>query len=203
VKILVLSPYPESIAPAFTKADDEFVAVDREIDAAFIHANRADRLVIYGYRHILNEEMLNLVPQRAINLHISYLPWNRGADPNFWSFFDKTPKGVSIHHIDRGIDTGEILAQREVTFDGNETLASSHVCLKKEIEKLFVDTWVDIRSGHLKGKPQPRAGSYHNAKDKEPVFSTLPDGWETPVNVIENLGEEYRRASGFVKENIS
>ena len=203
MKVLVLSPYPEFIAPAIMAADDEIVSMDKAIDPAVIRATRAEHLVSYGYRHILKEEVLSHVQRRAVNLHISYLPWNRGADPNFWSLFDKTPKGVSIHHIDRGIDTGETLAQREVTFDGNETLASSHARLRREIEELFAETWVDIRSGHLKGKPQSRTGSYHNAKDKEPIFSTLPDGWDTPVNVVENLGEEYRRASGFEKGDIS
>ncbi|MCL0081308.1 hypothetical protein M1N64_03665 [Peptococcaceae bacterium] len=44
---------------------------------------------------------------RAINLHISFLPWNRGADPNFWSFIENAPVGVSIHYLDEGIDTGD------------------------------------------------------------------------------------------------
>lgn len=46
-----------------------------------------------------------------MNLHISYLPWNKGADPNFWSCIDGTPAGVTLHHIDAGVDTGDIIAQ--------------------------------------------------------------------------------------------
>ena len=38
-------------------------------------------------------------------MHISYLPFNRGAHPNYWSFKDNSPKGVTIHFIDNGIDT--------------------------------------------------------------------------------------------------
>ena len=36
-------------------------------------------LVSYGYRHILRKNVLDLFPDRAVNLHIAYLPWNRGA----------------------------------------------------------------------------------------------------------------------------
>ena len=39
-----------------------------------------------------------------VNLHISYLPFNRGSHPNYWSFVENTPKGVSIHEIDEQIE---------------------------------------------------------------------------------------------------
>ncbi|HUX61123.1 MAG TPA: formyltransferase family protein, partial [Ignavibacteriaceae bacterium] len=59
-----------------------------------------DFIVSYGYRNIIGKPVLDKFQGRAINLHISYLPWNRGADPNLWSFFDNTPKGVTIHFLD-------------------------------------------------------------------------------------------------------
>src|SRR5690606_983365 len=77
----------------------------------------ADLLVSFGYRHILKDLS---VP--AVNIHISMLPWNRGADPNFWSWLDHTPKGVTVHLMDQGIDTGPIIAQREVAFGFGQTL---------------------------------------------------------------------------------
>ena len=61
-----------------------------------------------------------------INIHISMLPWNCGADPNFWSWFYATPKGVSIHCIDSGIDTGGLLTQAEIMFPAGETLRTSY-----------------------------------------------------------------------------
>ena len=59
-----------------------------------------DLVISFGYRKILNKSLLKKLVRPAINLHISYLPYNRGAHPNFWSFIDNTPKGVSIHEID-------------------------------------------------------------------------------------------------------
>ena len=60
---------------------------------------------------ILFLKTLNEV-KTLINLHISYLPYNRGSYPNYWSFKENTPNGVSIHHIDDGIDTGPVLVQK-------------------------------------------------------------------------------------------
>lgn len=55
----------------------------------------------------------------VLNLHISYLPWNRGANPNFWSFVENTKKGVTIHEIDEKLDKGKILLRKELEFDEN------------------------------------------------------------------------------------
>ena len=76
--------------------------------------NEFDLIVSYGYRHILSSSFLTFCNCPVVNLHISYLPFNRGAHPNFWSFFDDTEKGVSIHLVDGGIDTGPILFQKKV-----------------------------------------------------------------------------------------
>ena len=68
-----------------------------------------DLVVSFGYRYILKGELVANECLPIVNLHISYLPFNRGAHPNFWAFFDSTPTGVTIHLIDEGIDTGDIL----------------------------------------------------------------------------------------------
>ena len=47
---------------------------------------------------------------------MSYLPYIE-AHPNFWSFMDKTPKGVTIHEISNGIDAGDITFQRQYEFN--------------------------------------------------------------------------------------
>lgn len=141
-----------------------------------------DWLISYGYRHIIKKPVLDLFPKRAINLHISFLPWNRGADPNFWSWRDNTPKGVSIHFIDEGLDTGDILVQRIVHMDHDETLSSSYLKLKEDIEQLFKESWIWIINGWLQGFKQPPGGSFHWKRDK-----TWAGPWDTPVKQIGEL----------------
>ena len=139
-----------------------------------------DLFISYGYRHIIKKEMLNRMNRPPINLHISLLPWNRGADPNLWSWIDNTPKGVTIHLMDSELDKGEIIAQRQIEMDTTYTLATSYERLCKEMERLFKENWLSIRFNNF--KTFPTMGSYHASKDKESL--NLTDGWNTPVSML-------------------
>jgi methionyl-tRNA formyltransferase len=140
-----------------------------------------DWTVSYGYRHILRGDVLRRLEGRAVNLHIALLPWNRGADPNLWSFIENTPKGVSIHFIDAGVDTGDLIAQQAVEPVDGDTLASSYQRLQDEIQALFREVWPAIRSGDAPRQPQPSGGSYHSISDQQRVAQLVTAGWDTPV----------------------
>src|SRR5271157_696901 len=75
--------------------------------------------VMFGY--LLKPDFLGLLPKGCINLHPSYLPYNRGAYPNVWSIVDQTPAGVTLHYVDEGIDTGDIIRQKKVPVLGTDT----------------------------------------------------------------------------------
>ena len=82
---------------------------------------------------------------QIFNLHISLLPYNREASPNFFSFIENTPKGVTIHQINEGLDMGPILAPKELFFDeSKETFASGYEKLILEIQMLFKENWSSI-----------------------------------------------------------
>ncbi|MFH1373076.1 MAG: formyltransferase family protein [bacterium] len=140
-----------------------------------------DIIVSYGYRYIIREAVLRRFHGRLVNLHISYLPFNRGADPNLWSFLEDTPKGVTIHYIDEGVDTGDILAQQEVTYPPDATLRSTYEELSRAIENLFREVWPEIRSGRRRSFPQPEGGSCHRMRDRARFEHLLTQGWDTPV----------------------
>lgn len=140
-----------------------------------------DWVISYGYSHIIPLNIIKTSKNPIINLHISYLPFNRGADPNFWSWIDNTPKGVTIHYIDEGIDTGDILVQKLVEFNNNETLNTSYIKLKEEIEDLFIKNFDNIIKNIILPKKQNGIGSFHLKKDLEKYKYLLKHGWDTPV----------------------
>lgn len=142
-----------------------------------------DIIVSHGYRYIISPEILRAFPGQMINLHISLLPWNRGADPNLWSFVERTPKGVSIHNIDEGVDTGAILAQEEVEFECLEshTLATTYKALQARLERLFRKHWPEISLCERVAMPQRPGGSFHRKADRERIQHLLTSGWNTPV----------------------
>jgi methionyl-tRNA formyltransferase len=184
VNVLVLSPYGETISGPLQKAGDEAVVWNDEIDLAFCQEKACDWIVSYGYRHIIRKPVLSAFERRIINLHISFLPWNRGSDPNFWSWVDDTPKGVTIHLMDEGIDTGNIIAQEKTAFGPEETLSSSYDKLRHHLEDLFARTWPRLRTGECAGIPQNEGGKPRKQADKEDLFARLTVGWDSPVSEV-------------------
>ena len=147
-----------------------------------------DLVISFGYRHIIGLQQIKLSTAPILNLHISYLPWNKGAHPNFWSHFDSTPSGVSIHLIDRGIDTGPIAFQKYVNFSRDEiTFEQTYARLILEIENLLLDNLDDILDFNYQLRPQRRQGTYHKAADLPPEFV----GWHSiiydEINRIDSL----------------
>lgn len=184
--VLFLGPADSPLLAWLRQQGGTVVQTDGKIDAAFIHTGGFAAVVSYGYRHILKADVLEAMPPASVNLHISLLPWNRGADPNLWSFVEGTPKGVTIHYLADGVDTGDIIDQREVAFGpGEHTLASTYARLHHEIQSLFQARWAEIQAGTCPRRPQVGAGSLHRMKDKEALSHLLSDGWNTPVKILE------------------
>ena len=162
------------------------------VSAQMVEKLQSDMIVSYNYRHIVTSDVLELMRGRAVNLHISYLPWNRGAHPNVWSFLEDTPKGVTIHLMDKGVDTGGILVQRELRFDaGTETFESTYRKLHSEIQVLFRDDWHRVRSFSLAARAQnPHEGSRHRSRDLDLLRAILAMTFGPPPSRRSSGGTE-------------
>lgn len=81
-----------------------------------------DIIVVVAYGKILPEEILNLPKYGCVNGHASLLPKYRGASPIQWCIVCGEEKtGISTMLMDKGMDTGDILLQKEVEIVANET----------------------------------------------------------------------------------
>ncbi len=121
--------------------------------------------VFFGY--ILKPNLLRLFPQGVINLHPAYLPYNRGAYPNVWSIVDQTPAGVTMHYVDNGVDTGDIISQQRLPVEPTDTGGSLYSKLEQACVALFKDTWPRVRSGQVTRRPQSAEGTVHRVRDVE------------------------------------
>lgn len=189
MKVLLLSN--NSIANKLTEwliniANEEVIVVNDKIDKKKIKEYLPDFIVSYSYSHLIKKEVIELMPQKIINLHISLLPWNRGADPNIWSFLENTPKGVTIHYVDEGLDTGDVIIQQEIVFDENkETLEWTYNKLQETMVSLFMDNWNKIKLWQIKPQKQIGSGSIHFRKDRIKFEHLIKEkGWQTPVKEI-------------------
>lgn len=80
---------------------------------------------IYSGAGILRKPLLDCFEHGVLNLHCGPLPAVRGMNGVEWSLYLGLPAAVTLHHIDTGIDTGPILAERLVPIESGDTL--SHV----------------------------------------------------------------------------
>lgn len=163
--------------------EEDVIYKDNKITIDDVRFIAPDFIVSYNYRYIIPRKIIDCVNGNAINLHISFLPYNRGAYPNIWSFLEDTPKGVTIHYIDEYIDTGDIIVQREVFIDEEiETLKSSYEILHREIQELFKEIWDKVKHGDITPVPQPRNGTLHFAKEFIDLEQLIQEkGWDTPI----------------------
>lgn len=163
------------------------------IDENLIKKNQYDLIICFRYKKIFSKKFVNLYKNKIINCHLSFLPWNRGSIPNFWSFFYDTPKGVTLHFIDKNIDTGKIIDQRIVNFKltKRSTLKSTYNKLEKSLVDLLYINLENIIYGKIKFFAQDTSGTYYGLKDFKNYKKILKKGWNTRILKIENRGYEF------------
>src|SRR5687768_10497261 len=126
MRLLFLGPEESPVLGHLRTVETEVASATEVLTEDLIEKTQPEFLVSHGYRHIIRPWVIERFPDRIVNLHIGYLPWNRGADPNFWSIVDGSPSGVTIHHVDAGVDTGDVIVQEQVPVYPDDTLRTSY-----------------------------------------------------------------------------
>lgn len=99
---------------------------------------QVDLVALAGYMRVVKAPMLEAFPRRIINIHPSLLPqfcgleaWRQALEAGV----EKT--GCTVHYVDTGVDTGEILAQEEVPVLPGDTPASLHARIQEAEHRLY------------------------------------------------------------------
>lgn len=159
-----------------------------------LYAMEPKLIVSYNYKYMISKDVIDFMQGNIINLHISYLPWNRGASPNIWSFIDDTPKGVTIHQISPECDAGKILYQKECFFcPEKETFETVYNQLHNEITELFKAHWEEIRDRRYKLYEQEGNGSSHTLDDLKRLREHVEFAW---TDNIAAFLERYKMYEG-------
>ena len=151
-----------------------------------------DWIVSDRNNHIIPIEVLELAEGRAINTHSSLLPFNRGWAPIFFSVWTGTPVGVSIHLVDAGLDTGDIVFQRELGVSPEDTLKSLYLRCRLAVLDGLVSIWPDLRKGETAHRQQIAGGSYHRRIEFEEHFAHLPNGWDSTVAEVRSISSRFQ-----------
>lgn len=136
----------------------------------------ADVQVVVAFR-MLPKVVWEMPKLGTFNLHASLLPQYRGAAPINWAIINQEKTtGVTTFFIDEKIDTGHIIAQREVSIGANETAGSLHDKLMGVGSQLVLDTLTLIENGDANPKPQPQSSNLRQAPKLTPENTKID--WE-------------------------
>lgn len=118
------------------------------------------------FHYVLKPEVLAMFPKGVINLHPAFLPYNKGQYPNVWSIIEGTPSGVTLHYVDKGIDTGDIITQKEVPVEPADTGETLYHKLEQASIALFKESWASIKAGKApRIRQSQEVGTYHRTRD--------------------------------------
>jgi methionyl-tRNA formyltransferase len=148
-----------------------------------------DVIVIIAYGQIIPARLLPIPRLGWINLHASLLPKYRGAAPINWAIVNgETKTGVTSMRIDAGMDTGEMLLQREMEIGAAETALELAARMSELGAPVMVETLRGLAAGTIVGRAQD------SAKASMAPMLKREDGridWRRPAEEI------FNRIRGF------
>ena len=117
-----------------------------------------DAIIVVGYGRIIPQWMIDLPPLGNLNLHASLLPRYRGAAPIQWAIaHGESASGVTTMRIDAGLDTGDILLQKEIPIASQDTAVTLAPRMSAIGADLMVETLRGLQAGTVRAQPQDHA----------------------------------------------
>ncbi|OFZ67829.1 MAG: methionyl-tRNA formyltransferase, partial [Bdellovibrionales bacterium RIFOXYB2_FULL_36_6] len=148
-----------------------------------------DCIVVVAFGQILPKDILNLPRYGCINLHASLLPKYRGAAPINWALIKgETKTGVTSMFMEEGMDTGDILIQREIEIKEDDNAGTLHDKLSQIGNNVILETLDKLERGIIKRiKQDSSVATYASKIKKEDCIIDWNAGAEDIVNKIRGL----------------
>ena len=145
----------------------------------------ADVFVVVAFR-MLPEIVWSMPPKGTFNLHASLLPQYRGAAPINWAIINgEKESGITTFLLDKNIDTGNILLQKKVNIQPNETAGELHDDLMYNGADLVVETLQALEENRVEPKPQKEI---QDLKEAPKLFKENTQiNWDNSLEDIHNF----------------
>jgi len=155
--LLVAAPDRASHAEALAErcqylSDERVMRGPSFRDPANIEMIRAldlDYIISIHFPYVYPDELLDVARGGIINLHPSFLPFGRGWHTPSWAILEECPFGATLHVVDKGVDTGEILHQLQLAVEPDDTAHSLYQRVKPLELEVFRQAWPLLREGRL------------------------------------------------------
>ena len=201
-KIRILGPKSrnESIRKKLCEQGFEVIVSPDPYDADSVDEFSPDIILSSGYDRLLRPKTIQKYSQRIINLHAAYLPWARGIGTTLLATILRYPYGVSVHFINEGLDTGNLIARKIVQTEQDDTLRTFYSKLLSATEDLFFESFPKIVSGQTNGVSQEELGEINTNRSRlqfESVMDICPNGYDTLIADLEKLRDSLEASNAF------
>lgn len=143
------------------------------VASELLSASKADLGIVLGTR-ILKRSIFSIPPQGCINLHKGKVPDYRGMPPGFWELFDGAPTaGVTVHFVDDGLDTGDVLATSEFQISTTETPVTLMEKLHRHGILALREAVVSLQDGSAIRRRQPETTNRPRSKPSHQNVAAL------------------------------
>lgn len=148
---------------------------------------KPDLIVIFSMSQLLKDDMLKIPALGVINLHPSFLPSYRGANPDFWQYYDmELNSGATVHYVNEGEDTGDIIYQDTVNIPlGTKSPARLDKLIGELGVSLMLRAIDTIAQGTVVRLPQPTQSPTVRARNlKMEEHSQIIDWINWPIERV-------------------
>lgn len=152
---------PHSLEYRASRLGIPTVEYGKERLEASLVAAKPDIALVVCFPSLIGPELLAVPRLGFVNVHTSLLPENRGPDPIFWSLRNGSQLGVTLHVMDQGFDTGDILAQRPISVRAGSSRAQIDQVMAEELASFIPETLGEFANSSIAPSVQ-KGGSYQS-----------------------------------------
>lgn len=119
-------------------------------------------ICICHFQKLISNEIIKIPKFGCLNLHPSLLPEYRGMAPQHWPIINgEKSTGITVHFVDEGIDTGNIIVQKVLPLQGSEYIFELQNKFKEVYKSIFVEALQNLDNKHLHIVQSHLKGSYY------------------------------------------
>ena len=174
----LLSEYPNDLSLVVTTSENDICNATRNANIPLLFYESSEQVSKYindnkieidigimaWWPKIITQPLIGLPRCGFINTHPSFLPYNRGKNYNFWVLLEQVPFGATLHFVDEGIDSGDIIAQVRIPYGWEDNGGTLYVKAKSAIVSLFKEEYPSIRTLNFPRRKQNLdVGSFHTS----------------------------------------
>jgi methionyl-tRNA formyltransferase len=164
---------------------------------------KCDLLVSMSFNQIFRQHILNVTPHGIINCHAGLLPFYRGRNILNWALInDETEFGITVHYVDLGIDTGDIILQRQFPIIEESNYDTLLKISYNECANILFDAIKLIQNNQVVRKKQieiHKTGFYCGRRQAGDELINWNSKSREIFNFIRAICHPGPRATGFVK----